>query len=365
MPPIRQSDEKIAEAYRTPGHPVAFSSPQTVADHFSITKERAKKILEGIDSYTLHREFKRPRVFNPYYVYKRREQAQGDLIDIRSLSKENDGTNHLLLLIDVFSRRVWVYPLKTKTGIECERNLRKWLASLSKTPRQIIFDGGGEFFNAHVQNLLRSYRITLTLATGTSKAAYAERANKTLQVLIYKYLTDRETLRYIDVLDEIVNSYNNRGHRSLNFMTPLQADNPRNSPEVRRIFRERWDKIRKKAPKYKVGDVVRIKISDPQKVHTSSRAYAEQFKGEYFHVIRINRRLPIPMYYLKSWDTDEIIDGAFYENELSLIRGDVFKIEKILKRRRRGRNTQLLVRWKYFGPCWDKWINEQDVIETF
>ena len=43
------------------------------------------KQLAGINSYYFHREAKRPRVWNPIYVYNRREILQADLIDLRSL----------------------------------------------------------------------------------------------------------------------------------------------------------------------------------------------------------------------------------------------------------------------------------------
>ena len=41
-----------------------------------------------------------------------------DLIDMQSFSKQNRGTKYLLTVIDVFSKFVWIMPLKRKAGQE-------------------------------------------------------------------------------------------------------------------------------------------------------------------------------------------------------------------------------------------------------
>ena len=41
-----------------------------------------------------------------------------DLIDIQAFSKDNNGIKYLLTVIDIFSKFVWIIPLKRKTGQE-------------------------------------------------------------------------------------------------------------------------------------------------------------------------------------------------------------------------------------------------------
>ena len=368
MPRHRQipSEELILENYRKPGHPTAFSAPGSVARHYNVRASVAKNAIAKSDTYSLHREYKRPRNYNPYFVYKKRELVQGDLIEISDgdMSAENDGTKHLLLLIDVFTRKVWLYPLKTKTGLEVSDAMSDWLEHLATKPKVLMIDGGLEFWNRNVKRVLQQHDVIPQLAVGTSKAAYAERANKTLQILIYKYLTDRESLRYIDVLDDLVSTYNKRGHRSLAYMSPHDAEKQKNQLRVRDVAMQRYRKIRRKHPRFKVQDLVRIKTDSKQLV-SSRRAYAEQFKGEYYKIDRINTRLPIPLYYLINTDDGEHIDGGFYAEELTKVRGDVYKVEKVIKWRGRGDNRQAFVKWKYFGPRWNQWINATDIIETF
>lgn len=354
---------QILRAFTLPGHPTAFSAPESVARFFKdrgLTKKKAQEVLRSIDSYVLHKEYKRPQSFNPYFIYRLRDLIQADLIDIRKLKDHNDGVQYLLLIIDVFSRRVWVFPAKSKSGFEMKRLIEHWLVSLRRRPKVFSTDGGREFFNGPVRALLRQMGIEQQLAVGTCKAAYAERANKTIQKLLYKYLTHKESLRYIDKLQNFVDTYNRRGHRSLEFMSPTEADLIQNELRTRAINMRRCHKVKRKLKNLKIGDMVRIKIQ-AKVIHDAHRSYAEQFKGEYFRIVRVNTRLPIPMYYLQSLNSGEHIQGGFYENELSVVRGNVFKVERVIDRRNRGRLREVLVRWKYFSPLHDAWIPERDL----
>ena len=367
MAQLPRADQRIARAYITPGHPVAYSAPQQVAAHFGIGKARARRILEYIEGYTRHREFKQPRQYNPIYVHKRREQMQADLIDIGGLSRQNNGIRFLLLLIDVFTKRVWVYPLKSKQGVAVEAALKRWLRDLGRpVPDKLMTDQGTEFTNGRVQALLRQRGIEWQPALGTLKACVAERANKTIQILIYKYITEKERLRYVGALSKLVDTYNKRPHRTLEGMSPANADRARNEGRVQAIHHARYTKIaaKRRYPRFKVGEIVRIK-TEPKKITSSARAYAEQFKGEYFRIVRINRTLPVPMYYLRSMDTDEFIKGAFYAEELQRQRGDVYKIERVIRERTRNGQRELYVKWLHFGDRWNQWIPAGNVVRRF
>lgn len=358
---------RVLRAYVTPGHPVAFSAPARVAKHFGISGGKAKELLEEIEGYTLHREFKQPRHYNPYYVHGRREQAQADLVDVARLAADNGGVTFLLVLIDVMTKRMWVYPLKNKNAETMRAAMDGWLRSLRTKPKTLTTDRGNEFVNRRVQQALRQHDVEWQPANGTLKAAIAERVNKTLQILMYKYMTENETTKYVGQLPALVRTYNRRGHRTLEGMTPAEADKPRNENRLRAIFHARYEKIgrmRKLHLPFKVGDVVRVK-SDPKKITSAARAYAQQFKGEFFRIVRINRTLPIALYYLRSNDNDDYIEGGFYANELQRQRGDVYKIEAELGRRVRRGVREILVKWKYFGPRWNQWIPEADVRRVF
>jgi len=357
---------RVLRAYTNPGHAVAYSAPATVAKYFGISKKRAKYFLEHSEGYTLHREYKKPSTYNPYYVHNRREQVQADLIDIARIAPNNDGVRFLLLIIDIFTKKVWLYPLIRKTAQEMKHALETWLATLRVKPSKFVSDRGLEFLAGSVQAVLRSANIEWQPANGTMKAAVAERANKTIQILIYKYLTENETLRYIDVLPRLVTTYNRRTHRSLDGMTPNQADAPQNEHLVQAIAHERYAKLgqKRRSPRFKLGDLVRVK-TDPHKISQNRRAYAEQYTGEYFSIARINRTLPIPMFYLRSLNTGDLIEGAFYAEELQRQRGDIWKVETILRERTRRGVREVFVKWKHFDARWNSWIPRANIVREF
>lgn len=356
---------RIREAYTTPGHPIAFSAPAPVAKYFQIPIKKASKYLQEIQGYVLHREYKRPQRYIPYYVKERRRQVQGDLIDIGTYARENDGIKFLLVLIDIFTKKLWVFPMKNKSGRTTRDILERWLRNIDEKPKKLVTDRGLEFTNRPVQTLLTQNRVAWRAAFGTLKACIAERVNKTLQILIFKYMTETRRNRYIDKLQDFVSTYNNRGHRTLKGMTPNEADRPENEARVRTIHEERYEEAerhRQQKPKFKVGDIVRLKTL-PKKIGGDSRAYSQQFTGEYFTISAINRTFPVFLYHLRSMNTHEEIAGGLYANELVRQRGNVYQIENVLDERvgRNGR-PEYLVKFLYFGNEHNDWIKERDLI---
>lgn len=362
---------RVVRLYQTPGHPTAFSAPKTVSEFHGIPLARAKEYLEHINAYVLHRQYKKPRVYNPYYVHERRKQVQADLIDVSKLARENRRVRFLILLIDIFTKKVWVRPLRSKRGDVVARCIDRWARRLAVKPQILKTDRGLEFRNRHVQRVLRSHGIEWQEALGTLKACIAERANRSLQELIYKYMSANETVKYIGVLQKLVRTYNDRPHRTLKGLTPRQADLPRNEAAVQAIFHQRYakyDAVRRRTQRnmtLEVGDLVRVKTESPSAIHSSRRAYAEQFHGEYYRIVAINRTLPVPMYYLRSLDTGERIRGGFYAGELQRTRGNVYLIERVHRRRTVRGQRQLLVKWKWFGPRHNQWIRADELVRAF
>lgn len=366
---VPANKDELIRLYRTAGHPIAYSAPSKVYQYFrgKLSKAFIQDALEHIDAYTLHREYKRPRVFNPYYAYIRRKDFQADLISIGSLRAANDDVSYLNLIIDTFSRKIWIIPQQTKSGAATKDALAAWLHSIaddSHANKQLLTDHGREYVNAECKRIFRQFHVKHTTTQNVLKASIAERANKSMQLLIYKYLTDKGEERYIDALPALVKGYNNRPHRSLDNHSPNFADKAANELLIRGIQALRFSKRHKKGgrtPKFSLGQRVRVKTYGTG-ISTVRRAYLQQFKGELFEVESINTTMAVPMFTLKSMDTEEVIKGGFYATELQRVRGDTFKIERVLRRRGRGINQEYFVKWKYFGDRWNSWVKKDDLV---
>lgn len=367
--------EEIIRVYKTPGHPVAFSSPGAIYTYYKgkVPLALIRDALEETEAYTLHREYKQPAVHNPFYCYQRRQKFQADLIDVVSLAEDNNGVKYLLVIIDEFSRKVWVGPLTSKTGAATRESLKQWIDLLSseedgwrEKEKRFLSDAGKEFVNSMVNTLLVQHNFKQDTTKNIIHCGIAERVNKSLQQLIYKMLTDQGETEYVSKLPLVVQTYNNRAHRTLKNMSPNDADSKANEDRVRGIHTERYGKInerRKRTTRFVVGDKVRVKTY-ARGPSSARRSYLQQFHGEYFTIVEVKTRMPIPMYILKSMNTEDTIEGGFYANELSRVQGDLFKIDKILKTEGQGENKRYLVRWKYFDPRWDSYVKASDLVEN-
>ena len=70
-----------------------------------------------------------------------------------------------------------------------------------------------------------------------------------------------------------------------------------------------------------------------------------------------------PVYKLKDYDGEEL-KGTFYEKELQKVMksDDVYEVEKILKKRRRGhRNVQYLVKWLGYSNKFNSWVPASEI----
>ena len=352
---------EFLKAYTLPGSPFAFSSPNRVFKHFnrSIPISKIKKWLLASDTYTLHRQPRAPKPRNPTYAYYKRYQFQIDLIEIGKMANVNDNYRYLLTAIDIFSRYAFVEPLKNKTASVFLKGFKTIVKKARQLPRKILADRGSEIKNRLFKDYCRRNGVTLLHTDNFEHAPFVERFNRSLKSLMFKYMTSRGTDRFIPVLQSLVKTYNSRVHRMIG-MSPAEAEKARNAPKVRMKQEEAYGKIKRRPPKFKKGQTVRISKLRAQ----FDRGYEKQFTEEIYKIRRVFTRLPVPTYELETLDGDETLEGNFYANELTLTKPPkVFNIEKIVKRKKDKRTGQKLVLVKWEGYKNPSWIAEDSVIE--
>ena len=175
------------------------------------------------------------------------------------------------------------------------------------------------------------------------KSAVAERFIRTLKNKIFKHMTTISKNVYIDVLNDIVNKYNNTIHRAIK-MKPIDVTD--NS------FVEYNEDSNKRNPKFKVGD--RVRISKYKNIF--AKGYVPNWPEEVFIINEIKNTLPWT-YTINDLNGEKVI-GTFYEKELQKTNQKEFRIEKILKRK----GDKLYVKWKGYDNSFNSWINKKDIV---
>jgi hypothetical protein len=112
-----------------------------------------------------------------------------------------------------FSKYAWVVPLKNKTGPALVEAFKIILAS-GRKPEKIMTDQGTEFLNRHFRALMKE-DIKLYNTYNETKASIVERLICTLKTKMWRNFTAKKTMRCIDMLPNLVYSYNHSIHRSI------------------------------------------------------------------------------------------------------------------------------------------------------
>ena len=110
------STDSLHDVYTDPRAPGSFGGVHALKRYTGRSEREVKKFLGERDSYTLHRSrrirFPRRRTYSKGIA----DLYQIDLADVSSLSPFNDGNRYLLTCIDVFSKRAWAVPIRTKSA---------------------------------------------------------------------------------------------------------------------------------------------------------------------------------------------------------------------------------------------------------
>lgn len=206
------------------------------------------------------------------------EQLEIDLTSVENLSKSNDGVRFLLFAIDVFSRYLWVKPLKDKKGKTILTALQAILDGIKLS--KIRSDKGSEFVNAPVKNYLKKKGIYFFSTNNPVKASLVERVQRTFKQRLFRYLRNKRNDRYIDDLQKLVNNYNLTPHSSLNNTAPKNV-NKNNEADIwayMYLKNQKGKKTKRVAPyRYKVGDYVRISYLR----HPFRKLYEQQFTSRF------------------------------------------------------------------------------------
>ena len=238
------------------------------------------------------KKFKKRKV---YSVFK--DNIWGaDLADMQLISKFNKGFRFLLCVNDIFSKYVWVDPLKDKKVVSIVNAFQSILKKSNRIPNKIWVHKGGEFYNNSFKKWLQGNDIAMCSTHNEGKSVVGEKFIRTIKNKIYKYMTSISKNVYIDKLDDIVNEYSNTYHRTIK-INPIDVKG--------NTFINIAKEVKDNDPKCKVGDHVRI--SKYKTIFV--KGYTPNWSEEVFVIKEIKNTVPWT-YFINDLNGEEII-GTF------------------------------------------------------
>ena len=136
--------------------------------------------------------------------------------DLVSLQADTLGHNHILVVIDLYSRYGWAVPLKSATSSEVQS---AWTKHIKVVPKMLHTDRGSEFVGSSFKTFLQDKKVKHYFTENYDiKACVAERFVRTLRKLFEEYRVLHNfpvQWKWSAHLPKIVKQYNDRTHSGI------------------------------------------------------------------------------------------------------------------------------------------------------
>lgn len=337
----------LENIYYDAKNPGSFGGIHRLSKASGVSPEITKKWLMSQDAYSLHKPIRFKFVRRKVLAYGIGDLIQCDLADLSKLAKYNNGHKYLLVGIDVFSKFAHAIPLKSKSADSLVEGFKKLFKHI-KYVKNLQTDEGKEFYNKKVQSYFKKLKIHHYSSHSEYKASVVERFNRTLKSKLFRIFTHTNSYRYLDVLNDVLKSYNASIHRTTGY-APIHV-----TPDLEaKIFEKVYGYHTSTDYKFSLGDRVRILKSK----HTFHRGFLANWTDEVFIIKRRYPSAP-PTYELEDLKGTNI-KGRFYEEELQKVlkkSQDYWRVEQILKTRGVGQRKEYYVKWKGFDQRFNSWV---------
>lgn len=291
--------------------------------------------MEGI-ARELHAPARRIYNRRPVQMGGINETWQMDLMDMQNYKRSNSSFAYILLVIDIFTKYVWLRPLKDKSGVEVAKAIKDIINSCPfGAPKNLQSDEGKEFLNQHCRSLYDENKINFYHVFTHLKAAIAERAIRTIKADLFRHFTAKGSYKWTHILQDVAKKYNERVHRTTKMAPALVKTHS----DQQKVFNAlKIPKFPLKRSKFKVGDIVRISKFKA----VFEKGYTPNWSTELFEIYRVCNTLPTT-YELKDEDGNPI-SGKFYQEELQKTEfPSIYLVEKVISKNPRKKTMK--VKW--------------------
>lgn len=275
-----------------------FYSP----NHFTQKKDQVLKDLLKLPEYYLYRKSvnKFPRrkvlVFRPYKFLAM------DLIDLTRYAKDNNGNKWILVVIDLFSKKLYAEPMKNKMGETTLKAFKKIFSKLKVKPSYVTSDAGNEFRYKELQKFLAKHDVIWY--TTWQHSPIIEKVISSLMSRLIRVFNHYNKNNYVKHLQNVVNGYNNTRHSATGFK-PNEVDEEHIPLIIRRLYKTLLAKSQEPPKKinFHLNQPVRISLVKDK----FEKGYFPRWSLEEFKIAQIIPSVPTT-YKVKDED-GEIVKG--------------------------------------------------------
>ena len=234
-----------------------------------------------------------------------------DLAQVDKLAEFNSGVKYLMIIVDLFSRFVRVGTMRNKNAESAKACFISLCSQKNDLtfPKKLWIDSGKEFL-ADFKNFCEDAGITVYHIHTEKKALYAERYIQSLKNIMYRYMEDKDTLKYVPAIPNFVKTLNSR----LNTTTGLAPEKVENKHFLQVLYNGKIKKLKIQKPKFELGDKVRLAYDE----FSFRKGYKPQFTDRIYTVEKISTDRPIVTFKIKDSE-NKILDGRYYEQELQKV----------------------------------------------
>ncbi len=239
-----------------------------------------------------------------------KKTLQIDLVDMITYKGSNNNYSYILNCIDIETRFVFSYKLLNKSVEEVSA---KVLPLLEKYNYRVLSSDRGNEFNINLPDNIVHLKGK---AYNPTSQSVVERFNGTLKRVLFKIFQNRNSFRWIDVLDRCVEQYNNTRNRGIKNKTPKELFEDANlRKEIREKVIERLKKSNKTVNEkiLKIGDLVRVQKKKEKDIKAD-----QNFSSDIYTITKVltsKNEYTLTQYQLKNTD-GTVVKGYYNITEL-------------------------------------------------
>lgn len=253
------------------------------------------------------------------------DQMQCDLVILNQYGSQNKKHLYLMLCINIFSKKMYARPLKTRNSAEVTEKMKELILEMPRF-KLLQTDEEKAFLSRDFQSLLNKHNIKHFYTHSLLKASIIERAIRTFRQMIFPRLHLLGKFNWISTYKAVINDYNNKVH-SKTGMAPNKVAKKHEKYLLSTVYKQSPSF---KKPKHYVGQIVRVNLN--HRLFTK-RSASINWSTKLYRIRSFKSTTP-HTYTLENIDDSSPVLGKFYTEELLKTNfPDTYLIEKVLKRK--------------------------------